>query len=65
MVVSLSAGKDATITLADITVDNSGGQVIVTNPADGTRYLISRQGLDMVRNGALLDSEPAIEFATP
>lgn len=55
----------ATIELTDITVADAGSTVVVTNTDDGTRYEISNQGLQIVKNGELLGSERAIEFATP
>lgn len=55
----------ATIQLTNIAVTDSGSTVVVTNTDDGTRYEISSSGLQMVKNGEVLGSEPAIEFATP
>lgn len=55
----------ATIQLTNIAVTDSGSTVVVTNSDDGTRYEISNSGLEMVKNGEVLGSELAIEFATP
>jgi serine/threonine protein kinase, bacterial len=55
----------ATIELTNIAVTDSGSTVVVTNNADGTRYEINNAGLQIVKNGDVLGSEPAIEFATP
>lgn len=55
----------ATIELTNIVVTDSGSTVVVTNNTDGTRYEISNAGLEIVKNGEVLSSEPAIEFATP
>lgn len=55
----------ATIELTNIGVTDAGSTVVVTNPADGTRYSISNMGLEIVKDGEVLASEPAIEFATP
>ncbi len=55
----------ATIELTNIVVTDSGSTVVVTNNSDGTRYEISNAGLEIVKNGEVLSSEPAIEFATP
>lgn len=55
----------ATIELTNIVVADSGSTVVVTNSDDGTRYEISNAGLEIVKNGEVLGSEPAIEFATP
>lgn len=55
----------ATIELTNIAVTDSGSTVVVTNNSDGTRYEISKTGLQIVKNGEVLSSESAIEFATP
>jgi serine/threonine-protein kinase len=55
----------ATIELTNIAVADSGSTIVVTNNADGTRYEISKTGLQIVKNGEVLGSESAIEFATP
>ena len=55
----------ATIQLTNIVVTDSGSTVVVTNSEDGTRYEISNIGLEIVKDGEVLGSEPAIEFATP
>jgi serine/threonine-protein kinase len=55
----------ATIELTNIAVTDSGSTIVVTNNADGTRYEISKTGLEIVKNGEVLGSESAIEFATP
>jgi serine/threonine-protein kinase len=55
----------ATIELTNIVVTDSGSTVVVTNNSDGTRYEISSAGLEIVKNGEVLSSEPAIEFAKP
>lgn len=55
----------ATIQLINIVVTDSGSTVVVTNTDDGTRYEISNTGLEIVKNGEVLGSEPALEFATP
>ena len=55
----------ATIELTNIVVTDSGSTIVVTNSDDGTRYEISNSGLEIVKNGEVLGSEPAIEFATP
>lgn len=55
----------ATIQLTNIVVTDSGSTIVVTNSEDGTRYEISNTGLEIVKNGEVLGSEPAIEFATP
>lgn len=55
----------ATIELTNIVVADSGSTIVVTNSDDGTRYEISNTGLEIVKNGEVLGSEPAIEFATP
>ena len=55
----------ATIQLTNIMVTDSGSTVVVTNTDDGTQYQINSSGLEMVKNGEVLGSEPAIEFATP
>lgn len=46
-------------------VTDSGSTIVVTNTSDRTRYEISDTGLEIVKNGEVLGSEPAIEFATP
>ncbi|BBY67229.1 hypothetical protein MHEL_54720 [Mycolicibacterium helvum] len=53
----------ATIELTNIAVTDSGSTIVVTNNSDGTRYDISRTGLQIVKDGEVLGSEPAIEFA--
>jgi serine/threonine-protein kinase len=55
----------ATIELTNIAVADSGSTVVVTNNSDGTRYEISKTGLQIVKNGEVLGTESAIEFATP
>ena len=55
----------ATIQLTNIVVTDSGSTIVVTNSEDGTRYEISNAGLEIVKNGEVLSSEPAIEFSTP
>ncbi|NTY60760.1 serine/threonine protein kinase [Mycolicibacterium sphagni] len=55
----------ATIELTNIAVTDSGSTIVVTNNSDGTRYEISKTGLQIVKNGQVLGSESAIEFATP
>ena len=61
----LRLSDNATIELTNIVVTDSGSTIVVTNPSDGTRYEISNSGLEIVKNGDVLASEPAIEFATP
>jgi hypothetical protein len=55
----------ATIELTKVAVNDSGSTAVVTDTDDGTRYEISNAGLEIVKNGQVLSSEPAIEFATP
>lgn len=55
----------ATIELTNVGVTDSGSTILVTNNSDGTQYQISNTGLEIVKNGSVLASEPAIEFATP
>ena len=53
------------IQLTNIMVTDSRSAIVVTNSEDGTRYEISNVGLEIVKDGEVLGSEPAIEFATP
>ena len=61
----LRLSDQATIELTNIAVTDSGSTIVVTNAEDGTRYEISNAGLEIVKNGEVLGSEPAVEFATP
>ena len=53
------------IELAKVAVNDTGSTAVVTDTDDGTRYEISNAGLEIVKNGEVLGSEPAIEFALP
>ena len=61
----LRLSDQATIELTNIAVTDSGSTIVVTNAEDGTRYEISNSGLEIVKNGEVLGSEPAVEFAMP
>ena len=61
----LRLSDQATIELTNIAVTDSGSTIVVTNAEDGTRYEISNAGLEIVKNGEVLGSEPAVEFAMP
>ena len=53
------------IELAKVAVNDTGSTAVVTDTDDGTRYEISNAGLEIVKNGEVLGSELAIEFALP
>jgi len=60
--VGLRLSDDAPIELTNVAV--VGGQATATNPSDLTQYQISRTGLQIVQNGKVIATEPALEFAS-
>ncbi|QLY34226.1 protein kinase [Nocardia huaxiensis] len=52
----------AGIELDDPVPDGAGG-FTVTNPSDGTRYLVTPQALTIVKDGNILADQPMIEYA--
>ena len=60
--VGLRLSDDAPIELTNVAV--AGGQATAVNPSDLTQYQVSRTGLQIVQNGQIVASEPALEFAS-